>query len=85
MSELAGPLLHSFFGVKGATIGERTSALSGIISSISKVAKGQRRHGNDPVELLRKKLKNDAERLQELEQTVEREIQQVEEIALSIE
>jgi TPP-dependent pyruvate/acetoin dehydrogenase alpha subunit len=83
MSGLAGPLLRSFFGVEGASLGDRTNALSGLVSSVSKVAKGQLRRGNDPLYLLRKKLKNDSERLNELEQNVAQEIQQVVNIALA--
>ena len=84
IGEMAGPLMSAIFGFDGASVTKRTSALAELISSIRAVAKSQRRRHNDPVELTRKKLKVDEDRLNKLENEIEKEIQQIVEIALSL-
>jgi pyruvate dehydrogenase E1 component alpha subunit len=84
ISEMAGPLLRSFFGIDGAPVTERTNALMNLANSIGKVAKAQRHAKNDPLVLARNKIKGNKERLKELETAVGKEMDKVLEIALSL-
>lgn len=84
IGHIAGPLARSFFGIKGTTVEKRMNSLFALASTISHATNSRRRRGNDPLDNARQKLRDDAERLAEIERSVDREITQVRAIALSV-
>jgi pyruvate dehydrogenase E1 component alpha subunit len=76
-----GPMLRAVTKRKGASMRERASSLTSIASA-AWAARGQGAKENDPLERARESLQAEPERLQELEEQVEQEIQQVVQTAL---
>jgi TPP-dependent pyruvate/acetoin dehydrogenase alpha subunit len=83
MKPMAGPLMKAFFKPKGASIGKRTEGIRTITSLIKGTIKLRFSKQGDPLGLTREKLESDKARLQGLETEVEKEIQQVVQIALA--
>jgi len=77
MKDMAGPLLKSVLKPKGAAVRERTDSLSSVTSLLGQTTKTQFFNHDDPLELLRKKLKSDKKRLEQLEEEIEHEIEQI--------
>ena len=76
--EIAAPLTHSFLHPGGAALGERLAGLKAVIATIFSTLRNPRRDSaNDPVQRVRATLQSDAERLQKLEDQIEKEISNV--------
>ncbi|MDI7259240.1 MAG: thiamine pyrophosphate-dependent dehydrogenase E1 component subunit alpha [Thermodesulfobacteriota bacterium] len=82
IGELAGPLLRSFTSREGATQGERISSFGTVLSMMGQIATGQYINRHDPIDRLRRRLKKEKSRLDEIEKEVDQEIKNVVEIAL---
>lgn len=80
---MAGPLIKSFLKPKGAPIKKRINSLHAITSLIKENVKLKFSKTGDPLISTRQKLESDSTRLMGLETQVEKEIQQVVEIALA--
>ncbi len=76
------PMLRAVTRRQGAPMRERASSLT-TIASAAWAARGQGAKQNDPLERARQSLEAEQERLQELEEQVEREIKQVVQTALT--
>ncbi|NOX88765.1 MAG: thiamine pyrophosphate-dependent dehydrogenase E1 component subunit alpha [Calditrichaeota bacterium] len=78
MPEIAIPLTYSFLQPGGAAFRERMAGLKTVLSSVLSTLRDPRRDStNDPLRRARKNLLSDPERLQELENQIEQEINQV--------
>ncbi len=77
MKDMAGPLLKSVFKPKGAAVRERTDSLGSVTLLLGQTTKTQYFLHKDPLELLRKKLKSDKNRIEQMEDKIEREIEQI--------
>ncbi len=82
MKNIAPPLVKSVSKIKGSSVQDRTSSLGTVTHLIGEVTKEYFFSGKDPVELTRKKLKSDKERLEKLEKEISDEIQTIVEKAL---
>ncbi len=82
MRDIAPPLVKSVSKIKGSSVPERTSSLGIVTHLIGKVTREYFFSGKDPVELTRKKLKGDKERLEKLEKEITDEIRIIVEKAL---
>jgi pyruvate dehydrogenase E1 component alpha subunit len=83
MSQITGPLLKAVARRRGAPARERADALALILSSIKETTKKVSTTQDDPIQRARQTLLADEERLHDLEQQVEREIERVVEHALA--
>jgi len=83
MSQMTGPLLKAVARRRGAPAREKADALALILSSIKETTKKLSTTQDDPIQRTRQALLADEERLNDLEQQVEREIEQVVERALA--
>ncbi len=81
MVPIIGPLTRAFLRPKGAPPGERLRILREVSTRSARLARSQTARHNDPLDRLRAKLEADAERLEDLEQEVQREILEAVEIA----
>ena len=77
MSQMTGPLLRSVAKKGGAPAPARADALSTILSSIKEAIKRQSTTQDDPILRARQELASQEARLEDLEQQVEREIEQI--------
>jgi TPP-dependent pyruvate/acetoin dehydrogenase alpha subunit len=82
MRELAGSLLHSFSTTEGAPLNERIASFSTIASLIGRITTEQHLNRRDPVDRLRRRIKKEKSRLDQIENEVNQEIQQAVKIAL---
>lgn len=84
MPEVAGPLTRSFLSPNGTSLRERLNGLGTVISTILRTLKDPRQDAsNDPVIHTRLTLQSNPDRLRDLEDGVEQEIQSVLQVALS--
>ncbi len=78
MPGVAGPLTRSFLQVGGAALGERLAGLKTVVAAILATLRDPRRDpGSDPIPRARLTLQAEPERLQELEDRIEKEISNV--------
>ena len=78
MPEIAVPLTRSFLRLGGATLGERMAGLKTVIAAVLSTVRDPRRDPKkDPLPRLRATLQSDPARLQELEDQIEKEINNV--------
>jgi acetoin:2,6-dichlorophenolindophenol oxidoreductase subunit alpha len=81
---IALPLTQAFFHPGGAAFAERIAGLKAIMTSLLSILRDPGRDkSHDPVSSLRRKLRTDPERLQDIEDKVEREMGIVLECALA--
>jgi len=83
MRERIGPLLRSFSAREGASPGERMASLGHVLSIIGQITTEHRWKRRDPIDRIRRRLKTQESRLNEIEQEVENEVQQAVKTALS--
>ena len=83
LGELAGPLFRSVSAKQGGSPGERIASLGTVGSLIGRITADQHWNRRDPIDRLRRRLKAEKARLNEVEKGVEEEIQHVLEVALS--
>jgi TPP-dependent pyruvate/acetoin dehydrogenase alpha subunit len=76
MSQITGPLLRSVTRKRGASRRERADALALVLSSIKEAIKRDSTTQDDPIQRTRQELASQEARLGDLEQQVEREIEQ---------
>jgi pyruvate dehydrogenase E1 component alpha subunit len=74
MKDMAGPLLKSVSKLKGSSLSKRTESLGSVSSVLGKTFKRQLFKGNDPIELLRKRISSDKDRLKSVEEAVAMEL-----------
>lgn len=79
MSNIAGPLMKSATKFKGSSIAKRAKSMKTVLSILGKAAKDQMLSPGDPIEMTRKKLKKEPQRLEIVEKKVKSEIEWVEE------
>jgi len=78
MPEVAAPLTQSFLQPGGASLTERLEGMKAIIGTLLSTSRDPRQESaNDPLVRLRVTLKQDPQRLQELEDRVAQEVSQV--------
>ena len=77
MKDMAGPLLKSILKPKGAAVRERTESLGSVTSILGQTTKAQFFNHKDPLDITRKELKSDKDRLERLEEKIEREMEQI--------
>ncbi|MBN2412404.1 thiamine pyrophosphate-dependent dehydrogenase E1 component subunit alpha [candidate division KSB1 bacterium] len=77
MKDMAPALLKSILKPKGAAVRERTESLSSVTSILGQTTKAQFFNFNDPLDMTRKELKSDKNRLEQLEEKIEQEIKQI--------
>lgn len=83
MPEIAAPLTQSFLHPGGASLRERLAGLKIILATVLSTLRDPRRDSaNDPVRRTRTILQSDSVRLQELEDQIEKEINNVLSVAL---
>ncbi len=82
MKDMAPPLVKAVSKIKGSSLQKRTSSLGTVTHLIGKVTKDLFFGEKDPLEVARKKLKNDKERLENLEEEIAEKIQAIVEKAL---
>jgi pyruvate dehydrogenase E1 component alpha subunit len=85
MRGMAGSLIKSVSKIKGSSLSKRTESLGTVSSVLGKTFKRQFFKGNDPLELLRKRIVSDKKRLDTLEEEVQNEIQNTLEKSLQYE
>ena len=83
MIEMVRPIMRSLPARKGASPGERIASLGTITSLIGRTVTEKYSKRRDPIYRARQRLKGEKTRLDEIEEEVEREIQQAVDIALS--
>lgn len=83
LTGMVRPLARSLPARKGAPPGERIASLAAITSVIGQTVTEKYSKGRDPIYRVRQKLKGEKSRLGKIEKEVEREIQEVVDIALS--
>ena len=74
MRDLAGPLIKSVSRIRGSSLSKRTKSLGSVTSVLGKTFKQRYFKGNDPLELLAKRIIIHKNRLAELHQEVAKEI-----------
>lgn len=77
MKKAAGPLLKSVTRVKGGGVVKRTGSLGKVSALMGQSAAEQVFSQKDPLKIIRRKLKPDKTRLQQIEQNVDEEIRLV--------
>lgn len=77
MRELAGPLIKSLSRIRGSSLSKRTESLGSVTSVLGKTFKQRFIKGNDPIELLAKRIISQKIRLEELHQEVAEEIKTI--------
>jgi pyruvate dehydrogenase E1 component alpha subunit len=75
--KIAGPLIKSTIKRKGSSIGERSLSLGRVGWTITKTYKDSLKKKDDPLYKIRKKLKDDVERLERIDQEIEREVESI--------
>ncbi len=70
MKKVAGPMIKSAMQVQGASVFKRSSSLATVTALIGKTARNQHFSGKDPLKILRRQLKSEKERLENLEHEV---------------
>ncbi len=84
MTDLAGPIAKSLIKPGGARISERMKGLKKVLSAVNVNIRDSKGHSSrDPVILARKDLETDTSRLEELETSLENEVSQLLETALT--
>ena len=84
MTDLAGPIAKSLIKPGGARISERMKGLKKVLSAVNVNIRDSKGHSTrDPILLARKDLETDTRRLEELETSLENEVSQLLETALS--
>lgn len=78
MPKIAVPLTKSFLQISGASLGERMAGMKSVISSVINALRDPRRDSNnDPITRTRIILQSDQARLQELEDQLEKDINNI--------
>jgi len=75
MPQIAGPLTYSFLRRGGAALGERVAGLKSVLAAVLATLRDPRRDvANDPVGRVRESLVSDLERLHELENQIQEDV-----------
>lgn len=83
MGEMTKPLMKALVNKKGAGIGKRIGSLRGTLSLITK-SRAQTKKGRDPLIYIEKNLKNEKEKLLQVQSKVSKEIDEVIKTTLEI-
>lgn len=84
MKEIAGPLLRSVSKVKGSSLLDRVGSLRSVSSVIGRTVKLHFSDKKDPVDMVRKKLESDKDRLEKIEKEAEQQVRDAVDKALKI-
>ncbi len=83
LSQIAGPLVKSTTKLKGGSLKERSGSLKKVVSLLGKTVKDKYSGDNDPLSILRKRLSDESNEVETIEEEVTREMGNVMEEVLN--